>query len=221
MQSKDVSNYFKKESCRVEQLKTVIDQLIVAKTKTNTVLPSVKNPINTSWYFVYALSSSANKSQLPSSIQRDLLKTLYNNWGKSVYTATKFSLKKSFLNLLIFTDEKNPTIEQWLSKMQSKFKFNQKHYLDNDTQICYIKNHCRSKTLEHLQPYLRADSWILFETVDDLFTKVEKVYNNSNCKEHAIKKFRELKMGSGFFNAFFLKFIKLAAKLEFTKEMLL
>ena len=35
-----------------------------------------------------------------------------------------------------------------------------------------------------------------------------------------MKKFRELKMGSRSFNAFYLEFIKLAAKLEFTKEIL-
>ena len=36
-----------------------------------------------------------------------------------------------------------------------------------------------------------------------------------------MEKFRELKMGSRFFNAFYSEFIKLAAELEFTKEMLL
>lgn len=36
-----------------------------------------------------------------------------------------------------------------------------------------------------------------------------------------MEKFRKLKMGSGFFNAFYSKFIKLVAELKFTKEMLL
>ena len=36
-----------------------------------------------------------------------------------------------------------------------------------------------------------------------------------------MKKFRKLKMGSGSFNAYYLEFIKLIAKLEFTKEMIL
>ena len=36
-----------------------------------------------------------------------------------------------------------------------------------------------------------------------------------------MEKFRKLKMGSGSFNAFYLEFIKLVAKLKFTKEMLL
>ena len=62
---------------------------------------------------------------------------------------------------------------------------------------------------------------IPFETVDNLFTKLEEVYGDPHRKEHAMEKFRELKMGLGSFNAFYLEFIKLAAELEFTKEMLL
>ena len=38
----DVSNYLKKKSHKVEQLKTIIDRLIAAKIKTDTILPSIK-----------------------------------------------------------------------------------------------------------------------------------------------------------------------------------
>ena len=47
-QFKNVFNYFKKKSCRIKQLEIVIDQLIVAKTKTDIVFPSVKILIDTS-----------------------------------------------------------------------------------------------------------------------------------------------------------------------------
>ena len=67
-QSEDASDYLKKESRRVERLETVIDQLTAAKTKTDTVLPSVEIPIDTSRHFVHALSPSANKSQSASSM---------------------------------------------------------------------------------------------------------------------------------------------------------
>ena len=66
--------------------------------------------------------------------------------------------------------------------MQSKLKFNQKHYLDNNTQICYAKNRCGGEALEHLQPHLRANSLISFKIVDDLFTKLEKVYETLIAK---------------------------------------
>ena len=105
--------------------------------------------------------------------------------------------------------------------MQSKLKLNREHYSDNDTQICYAEKRYGDKALEYLQPHLHADSLILFETVDELFIKLEKVYEDSHCKEHAMENFGELKIDSGSFNTFYSEFIKLAAKLEFTKEMLL
>ena len=123
--------------------------------------------------------------------------------------------------MLIFTNKKDPTIEKWLLKIQNKLKLNQKHYLDNNTQIYYAKNCYRDEVLEHLQLHLHINLLIPFEIVDNLFTKLEKVYGNSHCKKYAIEKFRELKMGSRSFNAFYSKFIKLAAKLKFTKKMLL
>ena len=105
--------------------------------------------------------------------------------------------------------------------MRSKLQLNWKHYPDNNTQICYAENRCEGEAREHLKSHLYADSLILFEIVDNLFTKLEKVYGDPHCKEHAIEKSRELKMGSSSFNAFYLEFIKLAAKLEFIKEILL
>ena len=62
VQFKDASDYLKKKSYRVKQLETVIDQLTAAKTKTDTILPSVEIPIDTSRHFVHALFSSTNKS---------------------------------------------------------------------------------------------------------------------------------------------------------------
>ena len=105
--------------------------------------------------------------------------------------------------------------------MQCKLKFHWEHYLDNDTQICLAKNCYRSKAPKHLPLYLYADSLILFEIIDDLFTKLEKVYGNSYCKKYTKEKFRESKIGSESFNTFYSEFIKLVAKLKFRKEILL
>ena len=53
-----------------------------------------------------------------------------------------------------------------------------------------------------------------------MFIKFEEVYDNPHYKKHLIKKFRELKIGLEFFNTLYSEFIKLAAKLEFTKKIL-
>ena len=105
--------------------------------------------------------------------------------------------------------------------MQNKLKLNQKYYSNNNTQIYYIKNCYESKILEYLQPHLRANSFISFKIVDDLLIKLKKVYSNFYCQKYIIKKFRKLKISLKFFNVFYSKFIKLAAELKFTKEILL
>lgn len=69
--------------------------------------------------------------------------------------------------------------------------------------------------------YLRTDSLISFKTVDNLFIKPEEVHDDLHHKKHVKKKFRELKIGLGSFNIIYSQFIKLAAKTEFTKEILL
>ena len=75
--------------------------------------------------------------------------------------------------------------------------------------------------MEYLQFHLCANSLILFKIINKLFTKFEEVYKDFHCKKHAMKKLKELKIGMDSFNAFHSKFIKLAVKLKFTKEMLL
>ena len=67
-QFEDAFDYFKKESCKIKQLKTIIDQLIVSKIKTNIVLLLVKILIDMSQHFIYTLFSLTIKSQSVSSI---------------------------------------------------------------------------------------------------------------------------------------------------------
>lgn len=90
----------------------IIDQLIAIKIKSDTVFLSIKVLIDISWYFMHKLFLIINKSQLILSLWQKLLKIFYNNYRKSINTVTRFNLKKSFLNLLIFIDRKYLIIKQ-------------------------------------------------------------------------------------------------------------
>ncbi len=148
---------------------------MAAKTKSDTVISSVKVIKDKFWHFVLTLSSAVNISQSTSSVRRELSKTPYDDWEESVSTALRFNSKKSFHNPPIFTNRKDPIIEQLWLKMQSKLKLNRERYPDNNTPICYAKNCCGGKALKHLQPQLLVDSLIPFEIIEELFTKLEKV----------------------------------------------
>lgn len=91
----------------------IINQLIVAKTKSDMVFLLVKKNIliDTSQYFVHVLSSITHKSQLTLNMQYELSKIFYNDCGELVSTTIRFSLKNLFSDSLIFTNEKDSTIE--------------------------------------------------------------------------------------------------------------
>lgn len=85
--------------------------------KSNIVFLFVQTFLDIFPYFIYTSSLVVNKSQSFLNIQIELSKTSYNNYKKSINIIIKFSLKKSFFDLSIFSNRKDPTIKQWLSKM--------------------------------------------------------------------------------------------------------
>ena len=128
-------------------------------------------------------------------------------------------LTKALLDPPIFTDGKDPSIDQWLSKMRGKFEINWDHYPTDRSKLIYAENRVGGKALQHLEPCLRVNSITPFATIEDLFNHLEDIFGNSHRKEHAIEKFRELKMEASSFSDFYSEFIRLASNLEYTSEM--
>ena len=121
----------------------------------------------------------------------------------------------------LFTDGKDPSIDQWLSKMRGKFEINWDHYPSERSKLIYAENRVGGKALQHLEPCLRLNSITPFTTIDDLFNHLEDIFGNPHRKEQAMEKFRELKMGASSFSDFYSEFIRLASDLEYTSEMLI
>ena len=65
------------------------------------------------------------------------------------------------------------------------------------------------------------NSITLFATIENLFNYLEDIFGNSHQKEHAMEKFRELKMEASSFSDFYSEFIRLASDLEYTSKMLI
>ena len=107
----------------------------------------------------------------------------------------------------LFTDGKDPSIDQWLSKMRGKFEINWDHYLSERSKLIYAENRVGGKALQHLEPCLRLNSITPFTTIDDLFNHLEDIFGNPHQKKQAIEKFRELKMGASSFSDFYSEFI--------------
>ena len=135
--------------------------------------------------------------------------------------STLGKLTKALPDPPLFTDGKDPSIDQWLLKMRGKFEINWDHYPSERSKLIYAENRVGGKALQHLEPCLRLNSITLFTTIDNLFNHLEDIFGNPHRKEHTIEKFRELKIGASLFNDFYSEFIQFASDLEYTSEMLI
>ena len=119
---------------------------------------------------------------------------------------------KALPNPPIFTNKKDLSIDQWLSKMRGKFKINWDHYPIERSKLIYVENRVGEKALQHLEPCLWLNSITFFATIEDLFNHLEDIFDNPQWKKHAIEKFRDLKMNTCSFNNFYSVFIRLASE---------
>ena len=134
--------------------------------------------------FVHGLSPSLND-------QRSVTRTPQ----PSEIGSTVRKLTKALPDPPLFTDGKDPSINQWLSKMRGKFEINWDHYPSERSKLIYAENRVGGKALQHLEPRLRLNSVTPFTTIDDLFNHLEDIFGDPHRKEHAMEKFRELKIG--------------------------
>ena len=135
--------------------------------------------------------------------------------------STVSKLTKALLDLLLFTDGKNLPIDQWLLKMQEKFEINWDHYPSKRNKLIYAENRVGRKALQHLESCFWLNSITSFTTINDLFNYFKDIFGNLHRKEHAMEKFRKLKMGVSLFDDFDSEFIQLASKLEYILEILI
>ena len=98
-------------------------------------------------------------------------------------------LTKTLPDPPIFTNEKNPSIDQWLFKMQRKFEINWDHYPINQSKLIYAENRVEKKVLQHLELCLCVNLIAFFTTIENLFNYLEDIFDNFYQKKHAIEKF--------------------------------
>lgn len=77
---------------------------MTTKIKSDTIFLLIEVLIDTFRKFIYILFLVVNKSQPILNIYQEITKTFYDDYGKSVSTTIKFSSKKLFFDLSIFTN---------------------------------------------------------------------------------------------------------------------
>ncbi len=148
--------------------------------KPDILLPSIKRPIDQRGpVFIHALSPLVNRRP-PSKSQR----LIYNiHTGSDDGSLRSGKLTKTLPDPFIFTDGKNLSIDQWLSKMRGKFEINWDHYPTDQSKLIYVKNRVGGKALQHLESCLCVNSITPFITIEDLFNYLEDIFGNPHWKK--------------------------------------
>ena len=128
--------------------------------------------------FVHGLSPSLNN-------QRSITRTPQ----PSQISSTVGKLTKALLDLPLLTNGKDPSIDQWLSKMQGKFEINWDHYPSERSKLIYAENQVGGKALQHLEPCLRLNSITPFTTINNLFNHFQDIFGNPYQRSRLWKNF--------------------------------
>ena len=207
------------QTVKVKRYEKMIDALQSSVfAKPDKPLPSIESFIDQRGStFTHALSPLVN-NQSRSENKRPTRNT---HTGSDNGSLGSGNFTKALPDPPIFTDGKDPSMDQWLSKMQGKFEINWDHYLTDQSKLIYAENRVGKKAWPYLESCLYVNSITFFAIIKDLFNHLKVIFDNSYWIEHAIKKFRELKINAGLFSNFFSKFIWRASDLKYRSEIFL
>ena len=112
----------------------------------------------------------------------------------------------------IFTNGKDPTIDQWLFNMRAKFEFDGDHYSSESNKLIYAEGRVGGKAQQHLEAYLHSNSLTSFSTLEDLFAHLQHIFGRSRygteCSEG--NQSRDLDKESSAVKYFYREFTRLA-----------
>lgn len=141
-------------------------------------------PAQQSSTFVYGLFPSLNDQRLITRMPQS---------SKIGSIIGKFT--KALLDPPLFTDGKDLSIDQWLSKIQAKFEINQDYYSSEKSKLIYAENRVGGKFLQHLEPCLQLNFITPFTTINDVLNYLENIFGNPHQKKYVIEKFSIIKNG--------------------------
>lgn len=112
----------------------------------------------------------------------------------------------------IFTNGKDPTIDQWLFNMRAKFEFDSDHYFSESNKLMYAKGRVGGKAQEYLEAYLHSNSLTSFSNVEDLFAHLQHIFGRSPDGKECSKgnQSRDLDKKSSAVKNFYREFTRLA-----------
>lgn len=155
--------------------------------------------------------------------QANVIEYLQNQAREGTPTSTT-SIKTKSTKLPdppILTDGKEPTYDDWIAKMQSKLEANQDHFPTQALKIGYVQSRVASTAALHINPRLRPTTTNKFQTVDEIFEVLDKVYSDPDRKYTARQAYRKLYQNKDTFSSFWAEFQRLTVELDIDEETLI
>ncbi len=126
------------------------------------------------------------------------------------------STSKKLSDLSVFTDDKNLTIDDWLSVMRNKLKENANWFFIDVQQKAYVRIRIDEDAMKHLISRFFKNSIKSYIISEEIFDDLYQIFDDSNRRTNALKTYRRLKQIESFkdFNTFWAEFQRLISDSE-------
>jgi hypothetical protein len=116
----------------------------------------------------------------------------------------------------VFTDDKNFTIDDWLSIMRNKLKKNANWFSIDVQQKAYVKIRIDDDVIKHLTIRFFKNSIKSYIIANEIFDDLYQIFDDFNRRTNALKTYKRLKQINLFksFNTFWIEFQQLTSDFE-------
>jgi hypothetical protein len=119
-------------------------------------------------------------------------------------------------DFFVFIDDKNLTIDDWLSIMRNKLKENANWFFIDVQQKAYVRIKIDENAMKHLIFRFFKNSIKSYIISKEIFDDLYQIFDDSNRRINALKTYRRLKQIESFknFNTFWVEFQRLISDSE-------
>ncbi len=139
----------------------------------------------------------------------------------SSFTYSERSRSQKIPDPPLFTDEKDPTWENWYGKIQNKLEINADLFSNERVKLSYIHSRLFDDTAEITQARRERGCVNLYKIVDDLLEELAQLFDDSDKEANFRRKYYNLIQEFKKFNEFYTQFQRLSFYLDYHEKQLI
>jgi len=139
----------------------------------------------------------------------------------SDFTYSERSRSQKIPDPSLFTDEKNPTWENWYEKIQNKLEINADLFPNERAKLSYIHSRLSDDAAEATQARRERDCANLYKIADDLLEELAQLFDDPDKEANFRRKYYNLVQGFKKFSEFYTQFQRLSSYLGYHEKQLI